>query len=331
MTASEWVALVQAVAWPVSVLVVVVTLRRPIGVLLGSLGGRITRVSVASVSIELAVATEVEPPWKGYGGDDVRGLVPAGLVNDSYFDTLRQALWKPGSADCLVIDLKSADRQEWLTSRLHVFTWILARVKGVRAVVFLATRGGVNRSFVGVATTDAVLASLERAHPWLRRARWRAEATLMVKPLPADPDALERWRQPATAPDPAPNPPQYPDLAPTGPFDADEWWQAAREDPGSHNPLQAAQTFLADVQWTQPAGVPAPGPEWLRLPPRAGVPDPGLPTWEHAQWISLRDLADGALRDVIDADARSSPTTGRGQRRPGATLWPVPAGTSWPC
>jgi len=70
-----------------------------------------------SVTVELAVATETAPAWRGRGGDDVRGLVPAPMVNDSYFDTLRQSLEAPGAADYFVVDLKS-DGEEWLTTRL---------------------------------------------------------------------------------------------------------------------------------------------------------------------------------------------------------------------
>jgi hypothetical protein len=50
-----------------------------------------------------------------------------------------------------VVDVKSEGRQEWLTSRLYLFTYLLGRLKGVRAVVFVATRGDTSRYFLGVA------------------------------------------------------------------------------------------------------------------------------------------------------------------------------------
>ena len=92
MTAENRVDLVETALWPVVVLVLVLALRRQIGELLLTVAGRISRVSVLSVAIDLAVATEAAPPWRGSEGGDVRGLVPASMVDDSYFDTLRQAL-----------------------------------------------------------------------------------------------------------------------------------------------------------------------------------------------------------------------------------------------
>src|SRR5690242_13336619 len=98
MTAANWVGLADHALWPVVVLVLVLVLRRQIGAFLSAIGGRITHVSVMSVTIEFAVATETVPPWRGMGGSDVRGLVPAQNVNDSYFNTLRQSLRVPGTA-----------------------------------------------------------------------------------------------------------------------------------------------------------------------------------------------------------------------------------------
>jgi hypothetical protein len=176
VTEASWVRLAEHAMWPVAVFVLVVVLRRQIGDFLSAIGGRITQVSVMSVTIELAVATETVPTWRGVGGDDVRGLVPAQQVNDSYFDTLRQSLQVPGTADYFVVDLKSDGRKEWLTSRLYLFTYLLSRMKGVRAIVFTATRGDVARSFLGVAGSEELLHVLAAAEPWLRLARMQVEA-----------------------------------------------------------------------------------------------------------------------------------------------------------
>src|SRR4051812_28205710 len=106
MSADAWLRLVEHALWPVVVMVLVIVLRRPIGDLLSTVGGRVTKVSVLSVELELAVATEAAPPWQGAGGEDIRGLVPAQHVNDSYFDTLRQALEVTENADYFIVDLK---------------------------------------------------------------------------------------------------------------------------------------------------------------------------------------------------------------------------------
>ena len=191
MTESSWVSLVEHIIWPVTLLVMVLVLRRQIGDFLSAIGGRITQVSVMSVTIDLAVATETVPPWQGIGGEDVRGLVVAQQVNDSYFDTLRQSLRIPGTSDFFVVDLKSDGRKEWLTSRLYLFTYVLSRMKGVRSIVFTATRGDVARSFLGIAGTEELLRTLTAAEPWLQVARLQVEAkrpgVLPIEGIPPQP------------------------------------------------------------------------------------------------------------------------------------------------
>ena len=288
MTESSWVSLVGYIVWPVTVLVLVLVLRRQIGDFLSAIGGRITQVSVMSVTIDLAVATEAVPPWRGIGGEDVRGLVVAQQVNDSYFDTLRQSLLVPGTADFFVVDLKSDGRNEWLTSRLYLFTYVLSRMKDVRAIVLTATRGDVARSFLGIAGTEELLRALATAEPWLRLARLQVEAEQVGS-------------VPTGAVSPQPSPPAAPvgvPANPTIPRDIEEWWQSMRANPLQANPLYISQQFLARVQWAQPAGAPDPVGDWLQLPGLTGQ----AKTWEHASWIRASDLTDGILRDAVQPD-----------------------------
>jgi hypothetical protein len=163
-------ALVEHALWPAVVLVLGIVLRKPIGAFLGAIAGRVTKVSVMSVSLELAVAEPANPPWEGIGGDDIRGLTVAQQVNDSYFYTLRKALAAPGSADYFQVHLHR-DGEEWLTSRLYLFSYMLSRLKGVRAVVFLATRNNTAGSFLAVAPVNALIHGLAAKEPWLRVAR----------------------------------------------------------------------------------------------------------------------------------------------------------------
>lgn len=283
MTAADWVSLVEHVVWPIAVVVVVLVLRRQIGDFLAAVGGRITNVSVMSVSIDLAMATEANPPWHARTGEDVRGLVAAGMVNDSYFDTLRQSLALPDDADYFVADLKRDDSQQWLTSRLYLFGYLLSRAKGVRCVVFTVTRGDVSRSYLGVADIEDLLRLLGEAEPWLRAARIRADehyAGRLADPPSAEPGAA----------DPAP------------PVDAwvpplvDDWWRTQRADP--RNALGWAQHFLTSVQWVAPDDSASTPDGWLQLPPAPGT----APTWEHAQWVGSTDLVDGRLAAALRAD-----------------------------
>jgi hypothetical protein len=282
MTSEQWTSLVEHALWPAVVVTLGLVLRKPIAAFLGALAGRVTKVSVMSVSVELAVARPADPPWRGVGGDDVRGLVVAQQVNDSYFLTLREALRASGSADYFVVDLRN-DGDEWLTSRLYVFSYLLGRLKGIRAVVFVATRGDVAGSFLAVGRVDRIMRTLAMAQPWLREARLEAEA-----------NQVGRLPNPATAP-PAPVP-----AAPTlsVPADVDEWWEGVRAGTIYADPLQVAQQFLSRMQWEQPPGMMDPDSSWLRLPDQPGRPT----TWEHAAWVRSADVIDGFMRDSVEPD-----------------------------
>ena len=285
MTESSWVSLVESLIWPITVLVLVLALRRQIGDFLSAVGGRITHVSVMSVEIGLAVATETVPAWRGYGGEDLRGLVAAQQVNDSYFYTLRQSLQVPGTADFFVVDLRSGDRKEWLTSRLYIFTYVLSRMKGVRCVVFIATRGDIGRSFLGVAGSEELLHALAGAQPWLRLAQLQAESGQVGKlPDPAESSLPSAGTLPANA---------------LIAGDVNGWWQNQRANPLAADPLSVARRFLELVQWVQPTGSSDPQGGWLQLPDVPGRDK----TWEHASWINASDLIDGALRDAVQPDS----------------------------
>ena len=288
MTESSWVSLLEHAIWPVTLLVMVLVLRRQIGDFLSAIGGRITQVSVMSVTIDLAVATETVPPWQGIGGEDVRGLVVAQQVNDSYFNTLRQSLQVPGTADFFVVDLKSDGRKEWLTSRLYLFTYVLSRIKGVRSIVFTATRGDVARSFLGIVGTEELLSALATAEPWLQVARLQVEAN-----RPGVPPIVGMPPQPAS---PAVLPADPPNA--TIPIDIEEWWRGMRANPWQSDPLSISQQFLTLVQQVQLVDTPDPEGDWLQLPDTPGQDK----TWEHATWIKASDLTDGMLRDAVQTD-----------------------------
>jgi hypothetical protein len=285
MTQVGWVSLVEHLIWPITIVVLVIVLRRQIGDFLLTIGGRIKQVSVMSVTIELAATTETVPSWRSAFGQDVRGLVAADNVSDSYFGTLRDSLRVPGLADFFVADLKSEGNHEWLTSRLYLFTYMLSRMKGIRCVVFTATRNDLSRYFLGIADAEELLRVLATAQPRLRVAQLQAETNQVG--LVSTPVESSR-PSPIVAP-------------PSGwfPGDVDQWWQNMRANPFQTDPLHIAQEFLRRVQWIQPEGAEDPGADWLKLPNDANR----NMTWEHATWITTSDLTDGILRDVVDPDS----------------------------
>ena len=279
MSGDNWASVVEHAIWPVVVLILVVVLRRPLIQFFGMVAGRITKLSVLSVSVELATATRTDPPWRGVGGNDARGLVMAQQVNDSYFDTLRQALAKPGSADYFVVDLRN-DGDEWLTSRLYLFSYLLQRLRGVQTVVFVATRGDVAGSFLGVAAVAEVIGLLGDAYPGLRIARLRAEAEhihRVVGPMPTINQLPVAGGLPV-------------------PGNVDDWCAEANADSTWSGPLAMAQGFLRHLQWAGPV---APSGPWLRMPDQPGQ---AHPTWEYATWLRSSDLTDGLLRGVVRPD-----------------------------
>ncbi|WP_345529714.1 hypothetical protein [Nocardioides endophyticus] len=274
-------------AWPITILALGVVLRRQIGDFLSAIAGRVTGVSVFAVSFELAVATEVSPPWRSRHTDaDVRGLVIAQDVNDSYFDSLRQTLLATGSADFIVIDLKSDGRQEWLTSRLSLFTYLLSRLKGVKAVVFVATRGDTSRTFLGIVDASDLVRVLGQQDARLRLAWLQTEAEQVGRLVDDGALGADPLRVPPT-------------VEAAVPLDVDHWWGGVASGTALVDPLYVARRFLSRMQWQPQSPIPPDVPAgWLQLPEAPGRPV----TWEHASWIEAAHLTDGFLAPVVRPD-----------------------------
>jgi hypothetical protein len=102
---------------------------------------------VALVSLEFAVAREVR--------SEIWGSLQA------LRDPARSELRPPDSGRALFLLIRVGERAEtatfdlgvgdrWLTSRLYIFAVVLSEVLGVRCMVFVQTREGVPRRFVGL-------------------------------------------------------------------------------------------------------------------------------------------------------------------------------------
>jgi hypothetical protein len=259
--------------WPLVALAVLVMLRGPIGTLLTTLGGRITKLSLMTVEIELATAKEIVPPWHSSDDQrDLRRLVAANDVTDSYFMTLREALLAPGAADYFVVDLHDHHDDKWLTTRLYLFSYILERLKGVRAVVFVGTRGDIGRTYLATTPVTDLLGVLETAHPHLLRARWAMDAFVAPHQLATSPPA-----------------PSDPDLAPA-PIEISVGWSTLQSRYLDH--MNAASTFLRHVQWSPPTPADPPPAGWLRFEDA----NTKMVVWERATWIRASDLTDGVLQ-----------------------------------
>jgi hypothetical protein len=266
--------------WPLATVIAVTILRRPLAELVRGLGGRITKVSVMSVSLELAEAREIRPTWTAQPGADLRGLSEAIMLNDSYAGTLLSSLAAPGTMDFMVVDLGAGDA--WLTTRLFLFTALLERARGLRAVVFVHTRDHTSRMFLGISRPAEVQQALTAAYPWIADA-WTASI----------------WEQLPTSDVPAPEEPdQRPVKDRLRPTIAIEGYPGDALTGGQGHWLasELGQGFLRRVQSKT---TPSPDAGWEPLP-SSGTP---TSTWEHASWLTTADLTDGALKRAVHPDA----------------------------
>jgi hypothetical protein len=167
------IPLIRTLVWPLTLLVVLVFLRKPIRTLLTN--ARLTTVSAFGVSVEFARVTEVKLDWSGPGGSDYRSSTVATEIGGSYKSDLTELLDKPLTADYAVLDLGEGNL--WLTSRLYLFANLLAR-KGLRAFVFVGTDTdqGIRGRFIGIASLDEPRWRLVDAFPWMEQAFAKAYA-----------------------------------------------------------------------------------------------------------------------------------------------------------
>jgi len=174
------VDLVGAVAWPLTAIAIFLILRPYLPGLMKGISSRISKVSLASVSVEF-VASEVRSEvWTSLS------YLRDPMSTQSWADSSRtlNMLIKAGErADSAKIDLGTGDR--WLTSRLYIFSAILSELLDLRCLVFLETRDGVPVRFVGVAHPDAVSRAVGRREPWLEDALAVARVNLSAPEVPA--------------------------------------------------------------------------------------------------------------------------------------------------
>ena len=100
----NWLTVVNALAWPLTSLVILLVFRRPLGDFFRGLAARVTKFSIFKVELELATTTPsaAESPLL----DDIRSATTVAPFNDSSRLMLEQAQ-STIPADFSVIDRKS--------------------------------------------------------------------------------------------------------------------------------------------------------------------------------------------------------------------------------
>lgn len=178
-------SLVGPLAWPLTVVIVVIVLRKGIADALRGLAARASKFSVGVIAIELAQSSARSPGPL----DEIRDATSAAVADSS--GALFASLLERTPADYASIDLGNG--REWLTSRLFAVATFVARQRGLRAVVFsVADQRGPR--VLGTASIDAVRRALGAQYPWLELAY--AEAWSAAAGLPAR--NVERMNAPRT-------------------------------------------------------------------------------------------------------------------------------------
>jgi hypothetical protein len=259
-------ALLSAIIWPVVLLVIALTYRKEIPGLVKGIAGRLSKLEFAGVSIELAKAKEFVPDWSA-GALDLRQKATAIEVNDSTAKTFLEQLRQKGDGDYAVVNL--GDGNEWLTSRLFIMAIVFARMKGIKAFVFLETAGNVRNRFVCWAQPEKIRWALARRFPWLEQAYAEAySAILQGRAFVVTNEG--RLGNQFSKDDPQPS-------------------------------IELLQEYLQRVQMTGPPP-PSDAQDWIAI---SDVPPIG-PTQEHAQWINSRNLEEMLGEDAMSSSISSS-------------------------
>src|SRR5439155_2332269 len=256
-------ALLSAIVWPVVLLIIALTYRKKIPGLVRGIASRLSKLQFAGMSIELAKAKEFVPDWST-GALDLRHKATAVEVTDSTAMTFLTQLRQKGDGDYAEINLE--DGKEWLTSRLFIMAVVFARMKGIKAFVFVETSGDVRKRFVCWAHPERIRWALARRFPWLEQAYAEAYSAI-----------LQRQAFVVTN-------------------EGRLGYQFSQDDPQPS--IELLREYLQRVQ------MPGPPPQidqqnWIAI---GDVPL----TQEHAQWINSGNLEEMLGKDAISSSISSS-------------------------
>lgn len=137
-------ALASAILYPLVLLIVFILFRKEIPALIKSLSGRLTGLSIAGISLDLAKAEAFSPNWVAQGALDLRQKAEAANVNDSTAGNFSTILETSGEMDYVIINLGRG--KEWLASRLYIMSIIFENRKGIKGIVFLESTKGTRKN-----------------------------------------------------------------------------------------------------------------------------------------------------------------------------------------
>ncbi len=184
MENGTFIQIVEALAWPLAIAVVLVFLRRELSLVANAVGSRVSSIQVGGFQIELSPAEmqKIAPDWK-VEGQEAGGLTAVEIF-DSASVSLFEYLAQDSPADYVVVDLR--DGEAWLTSRLFFFASVLGETRGIRAFVFVADRDLGPGGFVGVAAPQDIQRALQQEFSRLSDTLTESRVNPFQPPNPAD-------------------------------------------------------------------------------------------------------------------------------------------------
>ena len=161
--ADPWAELAKGLPWPIAAVVIAVLLYKPLTGFINVVGGRITKLSLFKVELELKPAEAATTLLL----DDLRTATTAAQINDLSSLMLQQIQSGP-PAHYAIISLGSGD--EWWTSRLYIAAAMMQRMRGVQVLVFVEKNSTSEQRLVAVAPVAQLRWAMAQRYPWLELA-----------------------------------------------------------------------------------------------------------------------------------------------------------------
>lgn len=155
------IELVKALAWPVTVIWLVVKLYQPIIELVRTVGQRVSKLKLFDLEFEFGKLV----PASASLSIAVEAL-QQGMVQGSGSASIVTGITKSATADYLPIALGTDDDHAWITSRLFLLSALIDRNRIVRCMVFTGERG----AFIGAASPRDVRGEIGTKYPEYERA-----------------------------------------------------------------------------------------------------------------------------------------------------------------
>jgi hypothetical protein len=176
---------IAALVWPIVIAIIFLRYKDAITNISASLASRVTKLEFAGISLDLAKEATAKPYLldlsKLVSGVDLRHKGTSTDFDSDSTRTFLQKLAETGTADYAIINLGTG--KEWLTSRLYIMAILFARIKGLKALVFVETVNNLRERYVGWAEPEKVRWAMANHYPWLERAYAAAYTFVLGRPV----------------------------------------------------------------------------------------------------------------------------------------------------